>query len=394
MAKIKAVRTRQRGKTFSYAFEAGHDESGKRIVVEKGGFATRAEAYEKGTEAFVDFKHGNIGIISEKITVKDYLDSWLESVHVNLKDTTFLSYTRVITKRIIPYIGNIVLQELTPLHIDKMLRTQVRNGNSYATACTTKRILSIALRYAIYPAQLIQSNPCLYVTVPKKAKRDCNKHTVITPDALKELLAGKDLGFPYYLPILIMYSTGMRVGEVLGLTWDRVNLDTGFMTIDRQMSVEFNRFETPKTSSSIRQIPIDGELIKVLSKWRLMQEALSKEPGYIYVRADNEGDFIESSEALSDMRRVISLVCTRTNGKFIRYQSLQTFLKRHDLNAHSFRHTHATLLIENGASPKGVADRLGHSDAAITQNVYTHITEKLKKDTLDVFYKLKTHADK
>ena len=80
MAKIKAVRTRQRGKTFSYAFEAGHDENGKRIVIEKGGFATRAEAYEKGTEAFVDFKHGNIGITSEKITVKDYMESWLESV--------------------------------------------------------------------------------------------------------------------------------------------------------------------------------------------------------------------------------------------------------------------------------------------------------------------------
>ena len=61
MAKIKAVRTRQRGKTFSYAFEAGHDEYGKRIVIEKGDFATRAEA-------FVDFKHGNISITSEKIT--------------------------------------------------------------------------------------------------------------------------------------------------------------------------------------------------------------------------------------------------------------------------------------------------------------------------------------
>ena len=393
MPKTKVVRTRRRGKTFSYIFEAGKHENGKRRVIEKGGFKTRAEAYEKGTEAFVDFNHGNIGITSAKVTVSAYMESWLKSVHVNLKDTTYKEYACIIRKRIIPYIGNIILQELTPIQIDNMLKEQVRNGNSHGTAGNTKRILSLALKYAFYPARLIQSNPCIYVDVPKKAKRGCIKRVVITPDKLHEVLAGLELGSPYYLPIILMYSTGMRVGEVLGLTWDKVNLIDGVITIDRQLSVAFNKFETPKTYSSNRLVPIDENLIQLLLKWKDMQKEFSHKPDYIYIYQNDDGTLQERSQALCDMP-AIPFVCTRPNGKFVSYQSLQYFLRTHNLNTHSFRHTHATMLIENGASPKGVADRLGHRDAALTQNLYTHITEKLKIDTLKVFTKSKEPLDK
>ena len=394
MAKIKAVRTRQRGKTFSYAFEAGRDENGKRIVIEKGGFATRAEAYEKGTEAFVDFKHGNIGITSEKITVKDYLESWLNIAQVSLKEATKAAYGRIIRKRITPYIGGLVLQELTPAQVDKMLRKQVMQGMAYGTVNNTKRVLSIALKYAVHPAGLIQSNPCGYVTVPKKARHDCVKRTLITPDKLNELLSGQKLGSPYYLPIQILYRTGMRIGEVLGLTWDRIALDKAVITVDRQMAVERNKFETPKTTSSVREIPIDDELVSMLSEWRFMQDSFSTADGYIYAYEGADGVFRECSKELCSTKQTIPFVCTRQNGKLIRYSSIRHLLLAYGLNAHSFRHTHATMLIENGASPKGVADRLGHSDATITQNIYTHITEKLKIDTLKVFTKSVKNADK
>lgn len=386
MAKIKAVRTRQRGKTFSYAFEAGHDENGKRIVIEKGGFATRAEAYEKGTEAFVDFKHGNIGITSEKITVKDYMESWLESVaRLNIRESTYENYAKLIKSKIIPYLGNVILQELTPAHIDCMLRKQVTQGFSYGTVSGVKKILSSALKYAVYPAQLIQSNPCLYATIPKKAKKNCVQRSVITPSKLHEVLLMCKPSSEYQIPLLIMYHTGMRVREVLGLTWDSVDLDKLTITVNRQMSALAYKLALPKTDSSIRVIPIDSMLADTLLKWKERQRAQSECPGYVYVYEDKQGNFVEYSKELNAPLQRICLVCTRSNGKFIKYEGLERFLCKFGLNAHSFRHTHATVLIENGATAKGVADRLGHKNIGITQNLYTHATDKMKSDTLAVF---------
>ena len=89
MAKTKKVRTRKRGKTWSYIFEA-EQVNGKRKVLEKGGFATESAAYNDGVEAYIDFMHGNIGITSESITLKDFMTNWLENVvAVNVKANFF-----------------------------------------------------------------------------------------------------------------------------------------------------------------------------------------------------------------------------------------------------------------------------------------------------------------
>lgn len=386
MAKIKAVRTRQRGKTFSYAFEAGRDENGKRIVIEKGGFATRSEAYERGTEAFVDFKHGNIGITSEKITVRAYMESWLKSVaKINIKKSTYISYGGLVKNRINPYIGGVILQELTPGHIDNMLRKQVLDGASYSTVAHVKTLLSSALKYAVYPAQLISSNPCLYVKVSKNAKKNCVTRTIITPEKLQEILSSQEKKTCYRLPALIMYHTGMRVNEVLGLTWDRIDLHNGTITVDRQIVAVSRELTSPKTSSSIRTIPIDAKLIAILKVWKAEQAYLSEKPGYVYIYEGPHGSLIEYSKDFNMQLPRVDIVTTHPNGKRVKYDGLKKFLKRYGVNAHSFRHTHATVLIENGATPKGVADRLGHTSTEITQNLYTHVTDKLKNDTLNIF---------
>lgn len=80
-----------------------------------------------------------------------------------------------------------------------------------------------------------------------------------------------------------------------------------------------------------------------------------------------------------------SLVCVNENGKRVNNFSLMRALRDRGLNAHSLRHTHATRLIEGGAIPKDVAARLGHADAAMTQNIYTHDTEEMQKETVRIF---------
>ena len=130
-------------------------------------------------------------------------------------------------------------------------------------------------------------------------------------------------------------------------------------------------------------------LIDELQRWKKEQTENESEltDRYVYVYRDSEGKIIQQSRGLNLNAEKVSLVCTFREGRAVlKYHITQT-LTNENLNAHSFRHTHATVLIENGATPKGVAGRLGHSNAVITQNLYTHNTRKLQDDTLAIFEK-------
>ena len=124
------VRTRKRGKTWSYIFEAGK-QNGKRKVIEKGGFPDRASAYATGAEAFTDWKHGNIGITSDHITLSVFLTNWMQNVcRLNVRDSTFDLYARVIHKRIAPYLGDMVLQDLPPAVLDNYRHADIAQSRS------------------------------------------------------------------------------------------------------------------------------------------------------------------------------------------------------------------------------------------------------------------------
>ena len=139
MSKPSSVRTRKRGKTWSYIFEAGKTAEGKRKVVEKGGYPTKQTAYDAGVAAYTDRKHGNIGITSEKVTVKDFMTNLLENVvALNVKQTAMQIYISLFDNHIVQSLGN-----------------------------------NHALDYAVYPAEIIKSNPASYIKVPKKNYQYC-----------------------------------------------------------------------------------------------------------------------------------------------------------------------------------------------------------------------------
>ena len=84
------IRIRKRGKTYSYSFDTSKHP---RRMKEKGGFASEEEAFDAGVQAYADWKSGNIGVTSERVTLKDYLASWLENVaRPNVKHTTYINY--------------------------------------------------------------------------------------------------------------------------------------------------------------------------------------------------------------------------------------------------------------------------------------------------------------
>ncbi|WP_297967896.1 tyrosine-type recombinase/integrase [uncultured Anaerovibrio sp.] len=387
------VRTRKRGKTYSYIFEAGKTLEGKRKVVEKGGFATKDEAYNAGVEAFTSFKHGNIGITSEKLTVGDYLDLWLQQHSASLREQSILSYKCGI-KALKKYIGNIILQELKPRNVAAMVNTWYCEDFSYATIARRLATLKTALDYAVFPAELITFNPVINVKVPKNAPRNIVERVVITPEKFQEILEA-DKRKKYHAPLMLAYHTGMRIREIFGLVWDNVDLKNGIIYVKQQLKDRGKsyHFASPKTSSSVRTIYMDSELLAFLQDLKREQDKRKAAGGWMYCYENDDGYFFYTTSLLND-RNQVNLVCLWPDGRTIAPDSFSLFLRKNGLNSHSFRHTHATMLVEANASPKEIAGRLGHKTTDITLNLYTHETEAMQKNVASVFEKtLKKNAD-
>lgn len=354
---------------------------------EKGGFATEDEAFDAGVKAYADWKSGNIGVTSEKVTLRDYLASWLENVvRPNVKRTTFRSYSNAVTTRINPHIGDYYLQDLRPRDVDIWVQTLAKKGLAHGTIVQSKTVLSIALKYAVYPSELITVNPSTGIQIPRYAPRKVIKRTVITAEQFSSFSeTGK-----YYSALKIMYHTGMRISEVLGLTWEDVDLATGKISVLRQRT-ESGHFDTPKTESSIRTFYADAVLLSYLRTLRSAQleNQMRFGQGYQIPYEDHQ-----NGRALILLPKKIhapeqhirhSLVCVREDGVPFQHTHITYLLRKTGLNPHSFRHTHATRLIEAGAKPVDVAARLGHADATITQNLYVHDTEEMQKETARIF---------
>ena len=107
---------------------------------------------------------------------------------------------------------------------------------------------------------------------------------------------------------------------------------------------------------------------------------------YVYIYREDDGHIIRQSKGLPAAEKV-SLICVRDDGRLVLRETLAKMLRDEGLNAHSFRHTHTTVLAEIGVSAKAIAGRLGHADATITQNLYTHNTEKLQEKAVASFAK-------
>lgn len=389
---MAGIRTRKRGKTWSYSFEAGNI-NGKRKVIEKGGFASQDDAFDAGVEAYSAWKHGCIGVTAKKTLLSDFFDQWVHTIcPTRVRDSTLRLYDAQIRNHITPHLGHIALQDLTPLMVDQWASHLMKTDNlSYASARTTLSILQAGLKYAVYPAGIIRSNPAQYISIPAKAAKKVIKRTIISPERLDALLETYPPGTMLYVPIMLFYHTGMRIGETLGLRWSNVDFQSETITVDHQLlyvpRLHGYYLRPPKTATSSRTIRIDEQLLAELAAWKIMQacNATIFKNNFTYNFIDDDGRVLCGSSGLQSRYPELDFVCTYEAGKFIRPSRVSNMLRREGLNSHSFRHTHATTLIEHGAPAKGIAGRLGHASVNITEQVYMHNTATLQDRTEQIF---------
>jgi integrase len=212
---------------------------------------------------------------------------------------------------------------------------------------------------------LINRNPADYVDAPKKEKKEI---VVLSEQEVKLLLdAVKDSYL--YMPVFLAIYTGMRMGEILGLTWQDVDLNRGVIQVKQnlyQRTPGEPLFKRPKTPGSRRTIDISPIVVKTLREHKKNQakERLAWGEGYKnynLVCCLQNGDTINPPTLSSRFRKIAQRL-----GLFVTF--------------HGLRHVHAALLLKINTPPKIVSERLGHSQISITQDLYSHVMPGMQKE--------------
>jgi integrase len=355
----------------------------------KAGFRTQAEALEAGTKALAEYNDGGSLFAPSEALIGAYMDEWFNKyVEVNLRPKTQDTYKRIIDNHIKPNLGHYKLNSLHPGKIQEFLNNLKENGYSRRHIINIHSTLSNALKYAIYPLQYIKTNPAQYVKIPK-IEREPRQRIILTPENWERIIKRFPFGNKYHIPLVIGYYTGMRIGEVFALTWEDINFETNEIRVSKSMNRLPNKewaFGEPKTKSSVRTIKIGNSLTSMLKREKVRQNQNALLYGEYYKFHNLIGN-----KLVPDLHGNVKLVCVCEDGSMLTTDSFKYCSRviHHELEIefdfHSLRHTHATILVENGAPIKDVQKRLGHEKIETTLQTYVHDTEDMQEASVEIF---------
>lgn len=397
---------RKRGDSYYYYFDLGI-VGGKRKKIERFGGKTKKEAESLLRKTVNEYERAGSLFEPSEITVADFFDYWMNNyVIVNLRFNTREAYRVIIENHIKPTLGYYKVKNLSPAILQEFVNSKYLSGFAKHYLNNLIAVMSGALKYAVYPAEFIKSSPMLYVKMPKyEISRKELGHKLLSQEDYKKVMERFPVGNPFHMPLLVGYYTGFRIGEVTSMTWDDIDLDSKTITVDKSLYKRSPSWYIgpAKTESSNRTISIGDTLVSALhihKHWQIENRLKYGQHGYHQFETEE----IDPDNG-KPMRRVISLpvsisagvmkplnfVCTKESGEMVTSESYKYAARviHYELGIdcafHSLRHTHATILIQQGAIPKDVQKRLGHSDVSITLNTYTHDTEVMSKQTVKIF---------
>lgn len=429
-------RTLKSGKiVYEYAFEIASVD-GKRKRKTKSGFATKKEAREAGKIAQQAYEQIGQVVEPSDMSYSDFLDQWVEmDCKLSCKDVTVISYEKKIHLYIKPQLGQYRLRSITKNILQEFITKMFNDGFSINTIASIKGILTKSFDFAV-DRHYIQVSPATRLITPtnlqpQKTTRQ-KPHVYIPQEKIKEIFKRFPEGTSAYIPLMIAYHTGLRLGEVYGLVWEDIDFENKTLSVNRQVQwFQGNRskeeisktngtsesngywyFSEPKYKS-YRTIDIDDILIKALQKEKQKQKKSSDyyDEYYTHYYAKYELHFSGQKPSImtspinaintEKTKYEINFICRREDGTYVSPRTTQHIsnvihkqLNFPEYDTHSLRHTHGTMLMENGADMVYIQHRLGHKDIKVTMNIYTnHITEKIKNKnskTLNNMYSLES----
>jgi len=358
------IRKRKDGR-WEGRYTAGiNPENGKQIFKNVLG-KTQAEVKEKLKKALADSQWLDLAK-QGKYTVGTWMDAWFENVaKIKVRPSSHQTYRGYIDNHIKPNIGNIPLEKLTTMELQKLYRKLLTSGRverieadkqpkglSAKTVRNINQVISSAMDLAV-AQKIILENPTNACSLPRVEHKEMQ---TISSEQLQTFLEEAKRSGVYEM-YYIELSTGLRRGELLGLKWEDIDMKQGIIRVRRQVSrIDGKIVEAPlKTKNSYRAVTISPQAVEVL---KAQKEKTDDE----YVFPSPNGGPISPDSVNNMLHRVLD----RAGIPRVRF--------------HDMRHTFATLALQNGVDIKTVSGMLGHFSAGFTLDTYAHVTTAAQKE--------------
>ncbi|MEK4924150.1 site-specific integrase [Cytobacillus sp. FSL R5-0569] len=353
-----------------------------------GTFRTKKEAEIEASKVEERIYYGQ-SLNDRNMLFKEVAKEWLyDHKKINVKESTFEQLEVIVRLHILPYFGDKKIMKVRRSEIKKWINlfgdSQSDKGTySYGARLKYLSVLKGILHYAVHELEVLEKNPADKLKVPVQDDNSIHKQVkYFTLEELNKLLLFmkdyKHQRYPdykvYYMLMYLLSQTGLRISEALALQWK--DLEGNKLKIERQIRRDNNnkiQVSTLKNSASYRMIGLEEDLLKELRKFKLTQNELilgkkgfnKSEEGVIF--QNFRGGYLTPSIIREGMQKYCKLAGVDYKG------------------THVFRHTHAVLLLEAGATIKFVSKRLGHKTIKTTADTYLDITEKIEEDELKKF---------
>jgi len=357
-------------RTWEFIVDIGtHPVTGTRRQKSKSGFATRKDA-ESALHEFIRYVDGGGDPSPERIGFADYLNRWLEFQRARgIRSRTLDGYEGYIRREIIPLMGGLELAKVRSGHVRAVLARMQQRGLSAGTIAQVRSVLGSALRQAVADG-VIPTNPVAAVKRPRVQRRELRWPTSMQLGALLDASRRT----MWEVPILLAVVTGARRAEVLGISWEDVDLEAGTISIRRGVQPVRHRdgrtveFTALKTKRSRRVVQLPAFALERIRRHRREQLKQRTTLGPRW------------RDPVDELGRPVALVCERGDGFFIYPDSFTSAFKRLARQAglhpatrlHDVRHAVATELGRRGVHPVIVSAVLGHASPAFTMAVYQH----------------------
>lgn len=357
----------------------GHDADGKPIVKYISGKTkreledARQEIIETYTMAATDTRR--------EILFTDYVQEWYNVYkEPHISESNKQNYRSILNMHILPAFQHRQLRSISAIELQKFM-----NSKSGLSATTLGYICSVLKNVfsTAYTHGLVERDPSHGLKKPSAEKE--NRRALTAAETAAALAVGRE--HPEGLLLLVLYYTGARRGEALGLMWEDIDFVKKTISIRRDVDFASNTLGTVKTKCSIRDIPMPPPLETVLRPLRGTGKAF-------LFPAPESGNFIPQSTFVRRWNRLMKAVAEANKQQHEADQSVERIEQKNGksvLTAHYFRHNYTSILYNAGVDLLAAQKYLGHADVKTTLSIYAHLSEGKEQEAADKVRSAFTH---